>query len=165
MFDMAQIARKDADNDGALTADEFISLMIESEEEGEKDSSQIVEELFDLLDTDNNGAITTTEFINTLKTIGEVLTTEEVNEIFAEVDHDGNGELNKAEFKKMVKAHLAQNLFKYNFETSVSNWLDGKCLSSVLDDEPGVVPPEVALVSEAEVVPPVVLDGGGCKTQ
>ncbi|WOL08907.1 neo-calmodulin [Canna indica] len=94
------ISEVDADGNGAIEFEEFLSLMARKMKE--TDSDEELREAFKVFDKDQNGFISKYELRNVMISLGEKLTDEEADQMIKEADLDGDGQVNYEEFVKMM---------------------------------------------------------------
>ena len=90
----------DADRDGAINFQEFLTMMGLKMEEVNREAE--LREAFSLFDKDSNGLISAEELRLVMKNLGENLTDGEIGEMMREADTDGDGHINYDEFVKMM---------------------------------------------------------------
>ena len=101
----------DADHDGAIHFQEFLTMMGVKKGEAANRKAELKEallicykEAFQLFDKDGNGRISAEELRFVMKNRGENLTEHEskIGEMMREADTDGDGQINYDEFVKMM---------------------------------------------------------------
>ena len=90
----------DADRDGTINFNEFLTMMGMKMEETNRVSE--LQEAFRLFDKDGNGLISFEELRHVMKNLGENLTDSEIGEMMNEADSDGDRQINYDEFVKMM---------------------------------------------------------------
>lgn len=70
------------------------------------DSTEVLRELFDSLDSNHDGVLQYEEVLNGFKSLGIEITPDEVNQIFKDADENGDQVLQFDEFVKVVGQHL-----------------------------------------------------------
>ena len=90
----------DADRDGTINFNEFLTMMGMKMEETNRVAE--LQEAFRLFDKDGNGLISFEELGHVMKNLGENLTDSEIGEMMNEADSDGDGQINYDEFVKMM---------------------------------------------------------------
>ncbi|KAK7344066.1 hypothetical protein VNO77_13308 [Canavalia gladiata] len=94
------ISEVDADGNGTIEFDEFLSLMAKKVKD--TDAEEELKEAFKVFDKDQNGYISASELRHVMINLGEKLTDEEVEQMIKEADLDGDGQVNYDEFVKMM---------------------------------------------------------------
>ncbi|KAF8672503.1 calcium ion binding [Rhizoctonia solani] len=84
------IAQADANEDGALDLGEFLLLMSEKLNSGQKTDTEL-RQVFDRFDKDGSGSIERGELGKAVALLGDQLTDQELAMIMREVDADGDG--------------------------------------------------------------------------
>ncbi|CAE6474361.1 unnamed protein product, partial [Rhizoctonia solani] len=95
----AILDRADANDDGALDLGEFLLLMSERLNSGQK-SDRELRQVFDRFDRDGSGSIERGELRRAVTLLGNKLTDQELSMIMREVDTDGDGRVSFEEFTK-----------------------------------------------------------------
>ena len=83
------IADIDADGNGAIDFEEFLSLM--TARVGEKDSKEDIEKVFKLFDDERTGCITIKNLRRVAKELGEAMDDNELNEMIERADSNKDG--------------------------------------------------------------------------
>ncbi|GAB1521059.1 EF-hand 1, calcium-binding site protein [Rhizoctonia solani] len=99
------IAQADANEDGALDLGEFLLLMSEKLNSGQKTDTEL-RQVFDRFDKDGSGSIERGELGKAVALLGDQLTDQELAMIMREVDADGDGRVSFEEFKMMMHGQL-----------------------------------------------------------
>ncbi|CAE6460548.1 unnamed protein product [Rhizoctonia solani] len=86
------IAQADANEDGALDLGEFLLLMGERLNSGQKTDTEL-RQVFDRFDRDGSGSIERGELGKAVTLLGDQLTDQELGTIMREVDTDGDGKV------------------------------------------------------------------------
>eukprot|EP01087_Luapelamoeba_hula_P016063 TRINITY_DN4900_c0_g1_i1.p1 TRINITY_DN4900_c0_g1~~TRINITY_DN4900_c0_g1_i1.p1 ORF type:complete len:168 (-),score=45.36 TRINITY_DN4900_c0_g1_i1:73-552(-) len=95
------ISEVDANGDGQIDFNEFLTMMARKMQEGETGEDEL-REAFKVFDTDGNGFISPQELREVMLGLGEKLTDGEVDEMIKEADSNGDGQVDYAEFVKMM---------------------------------------------------------------
>merc|ERR1719347_2504458 len=91
------IEEVDADKDGALNFEEFLTLMKLKIKEDNSDAE--IREAFVIIDSNEDGYITAKELQNFMKGLYETVTKDELREMIAIADKDGDSKISFEEFK------------------------------------------------------------------
>ncbi|GKY94878.1 hypothetical protein MPSEU_000452700 [Mayamaea pseudoterrestris] len=92
----------DANGDGMIDFDEFVTLMRLRMGDSGEDAELKLKEVFDVFDADGSGAIDRDEMRALMKKLAQSLTEEEISAIMEEVDIDKDGEISYDEFKALM---------------------------------------------------------------
>ncbi|KAJ1304976.1 hypothetical protein OPQ81_000019 [Rhizoctonia solani] len=96
----AILDQADANEDGALDLGEFLLLMGERLNSGQKTDREL-REVFDRFDKDGSGSIEKGELRRAVTLLGDKLTDQELATIMREVDTDGDGRVSFEEFTRV----------------------------------------------------------------
>ncbi|BBN02387.1 calcium-binding protein CML [Marchantia polymorpha subsp. ruderalis] len=100
----------DADGDGSIDIDEFVTLQKTMGVEDPKGHSKDIKLAFDLADVDRSGYISAIELRSVMKTLGQKrITIEECREMTKLVDSDCDGKISFEEFEKLMKSSAFQH--------------------------------------------------------
>jgi calmodulin len=94
------MAEVDTDGNGDIDFDEFVTMM--ARQALYEDSSQELQDAFNVFDIDRNGSICGQEIKTIMKQLGQHLEDDEVDLIISEADNDGNGNIDYDEFVKIM---------------------------------------------------------------
>ena len=92
----------DTSGKGKVTFDEFVSLLLKVEADGETEEEEVIK-AFKVFDRDGSGSLSCAEFKHILTNLGDKFTDAEVDEIFKEADLDGDGKIDYQEFVNFWK--------------------------------------------------------------
>eukprot|EP00300_Choanocystis_sp_HF-7_P020719 c20660_g1_i3.p4 GENE.c20660_g1_i3~~c20660_g1_i3.p4 ORF type:complete len:103 (+),score=31.45 c20660_g1_i3:1398-1706(+) len=94
------IAEVDANDNGKIDFEEFVTLMSSEFAEAQKgrDPNQELRAAFAVFDQNGDGKISVEELRSVLTKLGEALTDQEVEDMMREADVNGDGELDYGEF-------------------------------------------------------------------
>ena len=95
------IAAVDADEDGAINFDEFLTLILKRFKDG--DAEEELHQMFNMIDRDGDGKIDAEELTIAMGKIAENLGPDEIMAMLKEADMDGDGKINFEEFKGIME--------------------------------------------------------------
>lgn len=98
------LVRFDADGNGEIDKDEFVTMMNAILNCSADDDQEIVE-AFKVFDIDGDGYITAHELFERLKNLGEDLTEEDVELMLFHADIDRDGVVSQSDFANMIKEY------------------------------------------------------------
>ncbi|KAH7316388.1 hypothetical protein B0J17DRAFT_687221 [Rhizoctonia solani] len=101
----AILTQADTNEDGALDLGEFLILMGERLNFGQK-SDRELRDVFERFDRDGSGTIERAELGRAVALLGDKLTDQELAMIMHEVDTDGDGRVSFEEFTRMMRGQL-----------------------------------------------------------
>merc|ERR1711892_905980 len=96
----AMIENVDKNSNGTIDYEEFVEMMVKTEDEEEIDD---ITQAFKVFDRDGDGLISADEIRQTMNNLGEELTEAEVKAMVAEADDNGDGLIDFTEFTKLMK--------------------------------------------------------------
>ena len=96
----AMIENVDKNSNGTIDYEEFVEMMVKTEDEEEID--QNISQAFKVFDRDGDGLITEDELKITMNNLGEPMNEDEVKAMIAEADLDGDGKINLKEFQRLM---------------------------------------------------------------
>ncbi len=93
------VSRFDANNDGTIDFNEFVTMMGKAEKKSEDE----LQAAFNVFDKDGDGTISAKEIMTVMKMLGEDVDEETCALMIKSVDLDGNNSIDVHEFQKMMR--------------------------------------------------------------
>ena len=97
----AMIENVDKNSNGTIDYEEFVEMMVKTEDEDEVVDD--ITQAFKVFDRDGDGLISADEIRQTMNNLGEELTEAEVKAMVAEADDNGDGLIDFTEFTRLMK--------------------------------------------------------------